>query len=132
MIDCPNCNIKFTPDCHACPKCHDFVPPLSDRVGFLNQKAKEFADHNASREDVRDYLVASGLPDFDADDIVRNAFSATALENRLFAAKQITGGSFCILLGMIGVFLTPYAAALALMGLGAFSIGLYSLATGKS
>lgn len=132
MIDCPNCNIKFTPDCNACPKCHDFIPPLSARVDFLNRKAKEFADYNASKGDVRDYLVASGVADYDADDIVRTAFSAAALENRIFATKQITGGSFCILIGVIGAFLTPYAAVLALMGLGALSIGLYSLVTGKS
>ena len=132
MIDCPNCHIKFTPDCNACPKCHEFVPPLSARVDFLKQKAKEFADHNASRVDVRDYLVGSGLADVDADDIVRSAFSAAALENRLYATKQIAGGSACMFIGGIGAFFIPYAAGLAAIGFGAFSIGLYSLATGKS
>ena len=103
-------------------------------MSYLETKAKEFADYNASKSDVRDYLIDSGLSDFEADETLHIAFGKSASENRLFACKQMFGGGGLALLGGVGCF-TPamfYAGALVIAGLGVFAIGVYSFVTGKT
>ena len=100
---------------------------------YLGRKAKEFADYNATKSEVREYLIESGVPDFEADEIIRSAFRQSASENRLFACKQMFGGGGLALLGVVACF-TPavfYAGWLVFVGLGVLSIGVYSFVTGK-
>ena len=132
MIDCPNCDIKFSPEYVTCPRCNDFPTPRSERVKYLKRKTHEYADQNATREDLRIYLLDQGLNDAEVDDILADSFRAVRSENRSYGAWQLFAG--ILLMGSGLLFLGARILWLGLFVAGAVvaTHGLVRVLTGKS
>ena len=132
MIDCPNCNIAFSPGYQSCPRCKAFDTPRADRSKYLRSKTRELADKNRSREEVLDYLEGQGLHRVDAEELIADEFQSVRSENRKSGVFQLVSGVMLLCLSFVIFGGGIIWVGLILFALGLIGIGLSRALTGLS
>ncbi|MCS7471470.1 hypothetical protein NZK35_32890 [Stieleria sp. ICT_E10.1] len=143
MINCPNCDIKFSPSYATCPRCKSFETPARDREKYLKRNAADRISEGEDPEFVRDGLIQNGFSDAEADSIVRDATGDLRSDTRSGGLRRLAAGVAMLLFaGLIflvvssgnrirgGVVVIVFFAMLGFGLLATFS-GLYTLVTGR-
>jgi hypothetical protein len=146
MIHCPACDIDFSPSYAHCPRCKVFVAPLDKRMEFFRREAAESVLAGANPERVRERLVAKGLSEFEAKEIVGVAASSLRTEKRGYGFFRIVVGIPVALFGLVPTFvgvaptfhgrgpnliLLLGGGAILIVGVWAVLSGIYALILGK-
>ncbi|EMI54148.1 hypothetical protein [Rhodopirellula sallentina] len=127
MINCTNCNIAFSPSFATCPRCKSFETPPAIRNRYLTQDAKNRISDGQPSSDVRDYLIANGFSDADADALVGDAASGLRSETRGYGFRRFIVG--VLMLTLAGLFAAVLQSGARVRGSG-FAIGFMILAGG--
>ncbi|MEL6109178.1 MAG: hypothetical protein AAFU85_24490 [Planctomycetota bacterium] len=102
MINCPSCNISFSPSYEFCPRCKTFATPREPRHRYLKENAEWRISAGEPAEEVRELLLDAGFSESDADRIVGRANSALRAETRGNGVWRFVVG--LLMLGLGGLF----------------------------
>ncbi len=144
MIECPTCKISFSPRHRLCPRCRAYEAKLEDRVEYLANSAETELDRGVGFAEVESILLEEGVPPLVAHEIVSARALRVKRAARRHALVRLIAGSGILALAssltLVGVFTLPsrlgirlLAAGLFLGAAGAwpFTLGIYSLVTGR-
>jgi len=144
MIECPCCKISFSPSHRLCPRCKAYKAKLDDRIEYLGHSAEEALDRGLTPADVEAMLVEEGVPALAACEMATVSARKVRRAERSYGLVRLLGGSVILLaslaLILIGVFALPsptgarlivYGVLVGVAGAPPFTLGLYSVLTGR-
>jgi hypothetical protein len=106
VIECPTCRISFGPRHRTCPRCGVYKARLEDRIDYLASVAETALEQGAAPAEVESMLREEGLPSPEAAEIVSARLSKVRRVARFYGSWRV----------LCGVVITPFAAALVLIG----------------
>ena len=145
MTDCPNCKVGYSPSSRMCPLCQEFETPFEDHARYLAAQIVTRLDSGEPPDYVRSHLIASGLSDEQATDLVKRGRRLVAARIRGLGLKRTVVGVGMLLLGLAAIAallvtgrLKPrfrrrpgVVGMLVIGGVLAVATGLYSIVPGR-
>src|SRR5262245_35544002 len=126
MIECPTCQISFSPRFRRCPRCGVYEARLEDRLEHLTRTAEMEIDRGATEAEVVALLVEEGIGRLEAAEIVNAVANKVTRAERRHGLIRLFGGAGLLLLAAVtiaaGMYISPSRAGLYLRA-GAVIVG---------
>lgn len=101
LVECPKCEISYTPQLLHCPRCKEFATPMDQHWSFLEKNALLQMHDGISAQEVREQLQRAGMPESKIERIVDSASAIVGWESRRIGFTRILVGSWMIVFAMV-------------------------------
>lgn len=127
LVECPECQIQFSPSLDVCPQCR-WRPPLEKIRDYCVHDAALAISEGGTAIQIREDLLQRGFVDTDIDAILSEAQKRDRSSNRELGKDRIVKGVGLMCLSGLGYFFTlgtVFFYGLLAVGIGMFAAGLY-------
>lgn len=103
LVECPFCRFGYHAGARRCPKCQSYETPITARRVVVANEAAARIESGDTVDEIREWLLAEGFADFDAEAIIQSQLASQKSTARSLGVGRFATGSILLIGGAVVV-----------------------------